>query len=122
MNWEESVILELSQSMDIEPMGLGEHGIICFDFEQRGTYFIEQRPYGFLTYLYYPIEPYDRDQKALLVTQWADFTQTAPFNLLLGLTEDALIVGIATEMELWSRPQAEQGLRYLFTLKEKLDN
>ena len=123
MDWRDEVMADVGRGMGVEGLSFGNSGVVSFEFEQRGTLYLEQQEDGILVYLIREISPHDGSGILKNAMRACHFTKATRFPMQVGLKgEDQLFLLIYLNNEEFSRPDIEGTIEVLTQQFEKIGN
>ncbi|MRI32161.1 type III secretion chaperone SycN [Endozoicomonas sp. OPT23] len=108
MDWRDSVVADIGRAMGIDGLEFGASGVISFEFENRGTLFMELQEDGVLIYLVRRIPQFDTAHLLVSALKACHYTKSLSFPLQAGLKQDdELVFMVYLINEAFTLPNAE---------------
>ncbi len=108
MDWRNTVVADIGRGMGIEGLGFGASGVISFEFESRGTLFMELQEEGVLIYMIRQIPQFDTSGLLMSALKACHYTRSLSFPLQAALKQDnELVFMVYLINEAFTIPNAE---------------
>ena len=114
MDWRDQVLAEVGQGMGVEGLDFSGTGVVSFEFERRGSLYMELQDDGILMYLIREITQFDPLPALMKALRECHYTQSLRFLMQVGLQdENQLFLCLFLNNEEFSRPNIEAAIQLL---------
>lgn len=122
MDWRSDVLSEIGLGMGVEGVDFSGTGVVSFEFERRGTLYMELQETGILMYLIRPVSQFEILpvlERALIACH---YTKSLRFPLQVGLQDDdQLFISLFVANEGFNRSEAEGAMQQLTEKFDEID-
>ncbi len=114
MEWRDEVLAEVGRGMGVDGLDFSGSGVVSFEFETRGTLFMELQEEGILMYLVRQISQHERLPVFVKSLRQSHYKNSLRFPLQVGLQgDDQLFFCLFLPDGEFSRPNIESAILFL---------
>ena len=120
MDWRDGVLSEVAQGMNIRNFDFGETGVACFEMENTGSLFMEQKEEGVLMYFAYEIDTFNMLSIMESALSECHYKNSFPYTLQVGLQENRLFICLFLHNSSFNRSSVASAMTFLINKAEEL--
>ncbi|MFK0570981.1 hypothetical protein [Endozoicomonas sp.] len=120
MDWRNNVLAEVGEGMEINGLDFGDTGVVCFQFEQSGSLYMELKESGILMYLAREMDGFNSLPVLEQALKECHYKKSFPFSLQVGIQNNQLFICLFLPDGDFSRPGVESAIQFLMSRMEEL--